>query len=522
MTADYRKGVGIMTIRNWRWGALLITAVLLLAVIVLGLRRESNTCMGVEILSDRSYERFTEYEYVDLSSGLYQDDVPLAIDVESSTIYISQSVTPETYLAELAGTIRTDIDGFELFFAPDDAFQDLFKAVEEGNTFSLLATKDHSSYMRYNVVFTNLPVMSISGSVVGADDEGRDLYSGSLYMWTPDDPDSGGYTVKSSYVQWHLRGGVSSSLPKKSWKISLKDQTGENSKLSFLGMGADDDWILNSMGFDDLKIREKLIATLWREIQNNADYPVYMSDGEYIEVIQDGKYQGVYLLQRRVDEKYLNLSDEDVLLKGGGTYSPSTVQEAYEVVESAMGDDTAYETALSFFQTGTPEEICLENWIDVDLLIQLGYMVDNRSYKNMFYLWHQQEEERYLYFIPWDTDMSFGYHWVDGFVYAPDIAKDIPIIGRNEYQVLAQSYPDLDSLIAKRWVLLRQTAFSEENIDAKIADLRNTLIQSGALYRDNVLWGLYHSGDDSIDSFNEFIKLRLLYLDNYYDNIMDK
>ena len=72
-------------------------------------------------------------------------------------------------------------------------------------------------------------------------------------------------------------------------------------------MGADDDWILNSLTMDDTRIREKLFMDLWNLNVEKTDYNFKMSTGEFVEVVMNGKYYGLCLLQRRLDAKYLEL-----------------------------------------------------------------------------------------------------------------------------------------------------------------------------------------------------------------------
>ena len=70
-------------------------------------------------------------------------------------------------------------------------------------------------------------------------------------------------------------------------------------------MGSDDDWILNPMSLDDFKVKENLLMTLWNELAQENDWDVRMSTGNYCEIVMNGRYRGLYLLQRRIDRKYL-------------------------------------------------------------------------------------------------------------------------------------------------------------------------------------------------------------------------
>ena len=103
--------------------------------------------------------------------------------------------------------------------------------------------------------------------------------------------------------------------------MNLRDEDFQKSNVDLLGLGSDDDYILNPMSMDDTFVKEKLIQELWSQLMKQADYNYQMTKGEYVELFINGAYQGLYLLQRRIDAKYLNLNrNQDILLKGINTW----------------------------------------------------------------------------------------------------------------------------------------------------------------------------------------------------------
>ena len=58
--------------------------------------------------------------------------------------------------------------------------------------------------------------------------------------------------------------------------------------MDFLGLEADDDWILNSLVIDDTRLREKTVMDLWNNGAANEEYNYKMSTGKYVELINDG------------------------------------------------------------------------------------------------------------------------------------------------------------------------------------------------------------------------------------------
>lgn len=473
--------------------------------------------MGVPILSETASEKLAarQYRQVDLSGVLYHNNELAAIDKVSSTIYISQHINETTKAKDLVGTIRTKDLPYELCFLADKRFDDIYHAVADGYPFKLIILLNEKEYTKYNVIFTSLPVIKMEGTFKEVDDEERDVFAGSLCIWSPFDINEGRYSVKKSLANWHVRGGLTKNQDKKSWRISLKSNSGSSKDLSLLGLGSDDDWILNSMTMDDTKVREKLAADIWNLFQSNSK--LRMSAGEYYEVIHNGQYQGLYLLQRRIDAKYLGLSADYTLFKGRSTWTPANVEEAYEIIAAPLAKDSSYQLMEDYFQ-GDLSIVDVDNWIDVYLMLQLGNMVDNVGYKNMYYLVDSSHERERLYFIPWDTDMSFGLWWDGKFTYKSENADNGIDAIRKEYALLSLCYPDLNAKINARWLDLRKSVFRRDVLSSLIDNLDAQITSSGALTREHALWGIRYDGCDTIENMKDYIERRLIYLDNLLNN----
>ena len=498
----------MMKRNSWRIAGLLTLVALFVAAFMWCLRKENDIWTGVPLLTQEQYEGYTQSKYIDLEGQILLSDSPAPMDRSSSTIYVT--VDPATDPMGWADGVSIR-GGYELYFAPDEAFDEPAEAVENGHRFRMLVTAGSENYMEYGVVFTTIPVLKIDSESWDLSTESRANHEGELNLWTPD-------TVSSSRLQLHLRGSATSWMEKKSWKLSLKTEKGKNNNLSLLGLGEDDDWILNGMPLDDLKLREKLSMDIWGEIQKEYQQPLNMSDGEYVELIANGTYQGLYLLQRRVDTKYLQLSGDYVLMKSLNTYTAENVRDAYELIGATVDEAEAFAITEGFFSGEDYENVDLDSWIDMMLLVQLGKMSDNRGHKNMFYLWQLEQGEWTLHFIPWDTDMSFGIDFEERFVHIPDTVWNKMCI-RVEYSGMYALYPDLDQRIAARWQQLRQSAMSDETILSIIDNYHSTLVSSGVMARDEEKWGLFYS-DDTIESLMGFLENRLAFLDAYYGAIL--
>lgn len=479
--------------------------------------------MGVRILSQEQRDAYTRYQYKDLSGCLEFNGEPAAVDVKSSTIYLSQDIVEGTQITELPGSLTVNHKGYTLRFAPDDRFGDLAAAVKDGHSFSLLATTGPDTYMEYQVVFTTLPVMRLDGYFSHINPDEREVMLGDVCLWAGNDPATGRYSVKTSTTEWHVRGGTTASGNKKPWKLSLEKKYHENNNVEFLGMGADDDWILNPMSIDDTKMKEKLFMDLWNAWAEEADWNYRMSTGAYVELVRNQSYEGVYLLQRRIDKKYLEMDEQDILLKGGASWTPESVDVAYEIVDSPLSDEETFALMEGFYSGDDISRLDMDNFLDTNLFLQFASAGDNAGFKNMYYLLTAEGDDYRLSLLPWDTDMSWGMVWVSGigFAYRYDVSMKQGSF-RQEYYAYRKWMPELNSLLAERWQLLRQEHLSEENVLSYVDGLSSQLHRSGVLQRDKERWGYYFDGEDTEQMLRKFLVERLANTDTRFRDLTEK
>lgn len=474
---------------------------------------ERRYCMNVPIISENALKEYTEITTLDISQLCFNEEM-VAIDWPGNTIYISQSPEKLTKYYMLQGKLESGNPEYSLYFLDTSAMDHIAASVQNGDPFTLII-KCGTSFQRVDVVITTLPILYLDLEGSHEDEQGRNVMNGNLTLWNSGYPTSESYQTMTSSVEWRMRGNSTRIYPKLSWKVNLRDADGNNNDLDLLGLGSDDDWILNPMSMDDTYMKEKLTQELWNQLAAETSYNFKMSSGEYVELFINGAYQGLYLLQRRIDTKYLELDRKtDILMKGINTWEAETSYDAYEVVSTPLDDEETYaqlDKALSF--TGN-NHINIDNFIDVSLLLQFLSGVDNYGYKNMFYALRENSDTYELYFVPWDTDLSLGVTW--GYAYEESMNE---IIERYELATVRENVSDIDEQIAKRWMELRNSIYTEENITFIYEELTKTLTASGALQRDEEKWGLLHEGEDNWENLQKFISERLTFLDEYYADV---
>lgn len=498
---------------------LLIGGILYYANIIQDGRLEapvSKRCLGIPIISEEQFQKIA-LEKTSLDNIVYFEGALLAYDQDNQQLYIPCMIDLDMQVDELKGKIQSVYPNYGLYFIDDAAFENIAGAIEEGHKFTLTAIDLLGNYMIYHVVFTTLPVIEIQGQFKEIDEREREVYSGEIKVWEFDNSKGRGILYQSNRLEWKIRGNSALDFPKKSYRISLKDLNAAPENVSLLGLENDDDYILNPMWMDDLKVREKLVTTMWNQIADQNQSTLRMADAEYCEVIINGKYKGVYLLQERIAKKTLKLNEQDILFKGSGADATetSTPQDIFEIVYTREDETNSYAMMKDYLYKKDFSGVNIENWIDNQLFMHLGHMIDNRRYKNMYYVLEQGEEGKMLYLIPWDTDMSFGVAWDNGFAYKTDSVEKIS--NRVEYDAIAKQYPELEQMLSMRWSELRKNVFSEENI-FNIIDLNYEILDfSGVLNRDyHVYQEFAWDGEDTRENLEKYITRRLELLDEKY------
>lgn len=490
----------------WRF---LVIAAALVALVVLAVvqPRQAETCLGVELIEPEQAAAYTENGFHDAADLLQYNGEPVPVDVATSTVYLA--VQPGMAAKELVGRLELSIG--RLFFVRDDAFDNMAEAVAQGHVFTLLATNSAHGCMKFNVVFTTLPVLSLTQSDV----DGEELY-GRLCVWDPYNEAGGTAMALGERVSWHLRGRSTRVEPKSGWKLNVLKETGTAKNVDIAGLGSDDDWILNPMCMDDTRVREKLLMGLWNQIAEQSEWDEPCSTGEYVELLINGEYRGLYLLQRRIDRKYLGLEDE-LLFKGHASATADTVMDVYQLVYSPLNMASSYETMTSVWKDSAKWD--LNNFIDLSAFLQFGVLGDNTGYQNMFYLLQPQEDGYIRSMIPWDMDLSFGTAWVDGagFQYKGDDTLTYSA-KRGEYDEMLALHPEMEQQLSARWLELRQGVLSWENIEATLDRSIQTILESGAYERDFETWEPRYGGQDTHEVLKQWIQDRLQWCDEYYAN----
>lgn len=504
--------------------------ILSLAFLVLYLKADkienyfSNKILSVTVLPMEQIEALSSGKEETLIEPVITfNGRPIAYDSGQNMLLIPQSLSNNDFEGIL------DISNGSLYFLEDEGFHDKATSISENRVFRLFLITDTQTWM-YNVYFTGMPVAFLS-SDSEPDEQGTTL--GNIWIY---DPYRSSATYQYSDCNWHKRGATTMNYDKASYRLTLNEQ-----KLSFLGLRKDDDWILNALYDDNGLIHNKLSYDVWQEIAHSNS--VANDEGismEYLELFIDNEYRGVYGISERIDKKQLSLGKNDILYKYR-SQEFATEEDYYNILTDDMEPRVTIEYPKSIsdntwnpmkewisafgsknitdYQEGA-SLLNMENAIDYNLYNMLIFGMDN-TMKNIYFDARWQSEDHYqIVKIPWDLNMTWGNSWVDDINCYFNLYQEKNITspgGWSEDMAVLYTYDSktVATLLYNRWMTLRKSIITEENIISLLDKEFTYLHSSGAYQRNYQKWP--SNGDYWQDEYiYSYVQGRIDFLDKYY------
>jgi len=393
----------------------------------------------------------------------------------------------------------------------------------------------------YQLYFTNLPLLQIHTETKILDEPKIACRAEIAYATRKDG--SGGTGLFTSYAGIEIRGKTSAVHEKKSYGLELwKDRYGKDRQAALLGMRYGEDWILDAMYVDSLRMRNKLSFETWEKIWRRKSETPFRTEqpgirGEYIELFINHRYMGLYCLTERLDEKLINLSagqpgSEGVMYKaidwtGGGT--------AFKTYNSEPGTSTIWE---GWEQVYPDHLLCWEPLAElrktvvleeddvftarIDTLINVDLMADYYLFTNLilahdnivknYFLARYPDESNFL-ILPWDLEASWGIMWHGG------KSTTNGLLENNLYdRLLELDVEEFNDLLESKWENYRESLFHLDSLMAPALHYTALLKRSGAIERENKRWsGVEIDMDQELQYLSNWMTLRLRYLDQVFD-----
>jgi hypothetical protein len=374
-------------------------------------------------------------------------------------------------------------------------------------------------------------------------------------IWHPDgarnyltDLDSAQFLNYNGRIGIERRGSSSQQFQKKPYGFTtLQDDNVSNNNVSLLGLPEENDWVLNSLAYDQTGMRDALTYELSQQIGQYAPRWVYC------EVMVNNDYKGLYVLMEKikVDKNRVNIEKMDescnqfpevtggYIVKadkttggdpvawtmpgyGGGWWNPSTdfihhypkpdvitnAQHNYihDVFLDLASKANSHNVSI---HTGIPSVIDVPSFADFMMIAEFSSNVDVYSLSTFF---HKDRNGKLRAGPVWDYNLAYGYDAFGNrslyYVWQFDNSDNNgPRFWKDLFDTdLFRCY------MAKRWNEL--TAFGQPlsyfYVNARINAIDQLITE--AIGRDNQRWHNMEQHSYYVDQMKDWIQLRINWL----------
>ena len=399
---------------------------------------------------------------------------------------------------------------------------------------------------------SNLPIVLINtDGGVGIPDAPRVfanmkiIYRGQGLRNYLNDQNTIAYINYNGRINIETRGSSSQTLPKKQYGLTTyKADNTTKLNVSLLGLPADNDWILNGLGFEPSLIRDYLCYNLSRMMGEYASRTVYC------EVLLNGSYIGLYVLQEKIKQgsdrvnvkKILSTDNTYPDVTGGyitkadktntddpvawtmASYVPNsyvTFIHSYPGPTEVTSQQNDYihsefiklsNTVMlgnSSFESGYPSVIDIPSFVDFMIISEFSANADAYQFSTYF----NKDRNGKLRAGPiWDNNLTFDY---DLAIWNYDRSKYNLWQFWNGDNEGAKFWRDLFNntefkcCLARRWNQLIQPGqpLNETTVD-NLIDKTVALISEAAV-RENARWSTVPNLASEIVKIKDFVKKRI-------------
>ena len=351
-------------------------------------------------------------------------------------------------------------------------------------------------------------------------------------------------------IEIEVRGSSSQALAKKQYSLTtLLSDNKSNNNISLLGMPKDNDWVLNGLAFDPSFIRDFISYELSRRIGE------YAPRTKYCEVIINGDYKGLYLLQEkikvdgsRVDISKIKPEDNNLPQLTGGYITKADKVSGSDVsawkMSSYIGtNDVDYiheypkPTAISSqqnqyiksifekldataqagntsFSSGYPSVIDIPSFINFMLINELSANVDAYQFSTFF---HKDQNGKLRAGPIWDLNLTYGndlYFW--GFDRSKTDTWQFNNKDNNGSKFWRNLFDNTEykCYLAKRWTELTQTGMSLNLANLMTVIHETVATISEATIREKARWQIAGDHATQINDIKNYLTARIIWMNN--------
>ena len=357
-----------------------------------------------------------------------------------------------------------------------------------------------------------------------------------------------GKLIASFDCKIRYRGASSLKYEKKSFAIKLLDSDGEDLDANILGIREENDWILDAMAIDRIRMRNRVCFDIWNEI-SRTPYPTDFDNrngtlGYFVEVYLNGEYHGLYCMTDKIDRKLLGLkkakelSDGSPYVRGvlykGEAWTDATSMRGYDTSESfdeetwngwelQYPDDypcfDAWKPLMSlidfcntrnaFFKLHYRQHFYYDNLVDYAVFIMAHNIIDNNVKNTHFSCPDINVSETFL-ITPWDLDCSLGglyegSHYEE-YTKVSDLTSNYLF-----YQLYMYNVDNFRGSMKERWQELSSGIMSPNSFNSRLDAYAERFKESDAWQREYDKW---NNNPVPLDLDEELEYVKQWYVDN--------
>ena len=348
------------------------------------------------------------------------------------------------------------------------------------------------------------------------------------------------------------RGSTSQDMEKKPYGLTtLQHDNLTNNNVSILGMPEENDWILNSLAYDQTGMRDVLAYELSESIGQ------YAPRRAYCEVVVNGDYKGLYVFMEKIkaDKGRVDIEQMDSLcnsypevtggfiikadkanpdepeawIMNGNDFwdfdyfvhyvhhypKPENITEAqHDYIKSVFFDlDAEAESHNESIVDGYPSIIDIPSFVDFMMIAEYTSNVDVYGCSTFF---HKDRNGKLRAGPVWDYNLSFGYdEFGDRSGYDVWQFYNGSNDGSRFWTELFFNCPTFRCYFAKRWNELSAIGqpLNYLSVERRI-DYYDSII-SEAIVRDNQRWWKMLHHEEYVAEMKDWIQLRIGWLNDH-------
>lgn len=421
---------------------------------------------------------------------------------------------------------------------------------------------------------SNLPIVVINTFGVSIPDEPKItahmgiIDNGPANLNNLDDP----FNNYDGSIGIEIRGQSTQMFPKKSYGFETRDSAGANLDIPLLGLPRENDWILYAPYTDKSMLRNVVTFDMGRKMGR------YCTRTVYCELVINNDYKGVYVLEEKIKKDknrvdIATLKPEEVSgdgLTGGYIIKVDKLDEGFQYnidgwlsvpnppYPNAMNitfqyyypdagelvsqqrnyiknyittaENTLNSAGFANPEVGYNKYFDAASFVDFMLLCEISKEVDKYRYSTYFYKEKDSDGGKLFAGPAWDFNLGYGNvdYWSPGIDYTGWLYS---LVQPNSWSIMfwwkrLMEDPYFRDLAKTRWVNLRQTKWSNDNITSVIDSI--LILIDEAKDRNYQRWPIlgqyvwpnydwqYNNYEDEVAYFENFLFNRLDWMDNNF------